>query len=439
VGGTLGSGIVKLAPAVRLARASQCSAARQAVRSHAVLCRAVLCRAVLCCGARHAGGHRARRARCRGANSLGRGPRYLCGHRARRDAPATWAHRSRGRSPSRLRCCDPSRPPPTDQAPRAPRLGRCAALRALAPGRRASRRAAGRPAAHRTRVTALHRRAAAAAPFARPHPAHRIPLHHGVLQAAAAGGRGEWREWRGRSGPRQGRCAARRAPGERDGQLGRPGVGWRGPGRPHAPARAPCADAPRAPRPPCAVRRRPPRAPHAVPPGEPAGALVRRAGRDLRRHRWAGGAPRRGGRGVARAPAAGSFDQRWARPESAAQSDQPAHAGAGASGAPPPGADAPAAPPLPPGTSPLYSFQAVLSGPPTREEVLAAGSLFVWTLTLIVLVKYVGIVLRFDDNGEGERGGGGGGGGGRGGRGRACCQASRCGSTTTARVVAGGL
>jgi K+ transporter len=34
--------------------------------------------------------------------------------------------------------------------------------------------------------------------------------------------------------------------------------------------------------------------------------------------------------------------------------------------------------------------------------VLSAASLFFWTLTLIVLFKYVGIVLRFDDNGEGE-------------------------------------
>jgi hypothetical protein len=30
-------------------------------------------------------------------------------------------------------------------------------------------------------------------------------------------------------------------------------------------------------------------------------------------------------------------------------------------------------------------------------------SLIFWTLTLIVLVKYVGIIIRFDDNGEGER------------------------------------
>jgi KUP system potassium uptake protein len=53
------------------------------------------------------------------------------------------------------------------------------------------------------------------------------------------------------------------------------------------------------------------------------------------------------------------------------------------------------------GTSPLYAYQSVFSAAPSSEEVLSAASLFFWTLTLIVLFKYVGIVLRFDDNGEG--------------------------------------
>jgi hypothetical protein len=54
------------------------------------------------------------------------------------------------------------------------------------------------------------------------------------------------------------------------------------------------------------------------------------------------------------------------------------------------------------GTSPLYAYQAVFSSSPDPSTVLAATSLFFWTLTLIVLLKYVGIVIRFDDNGEGE-------------------------------------
>lgn len=62
----------------------------------------------------------------------------------------------------------------------------------------------------------------------------------------------------------------------------------------------------------------------------------------------------------------------------------------------------PLPPPPPTGTSPLYAYQAVFTAAPGQQEVLNAASLFFWTLTLIVLVKYVGIVLRFDDNGEGE-------------------------------------
>eukprot|EP00775_Hariotina_reticulata_P000364 gene364-598_t len=45
--------------------------------------------------------------------------------------------------------------------------------------------------------------------------------------------------------------------------------------------------------------------------------------------------------------------------------------------------------------------KAVFGTEPSSQEVLSAASLFFWTLTLIVLCKYVGIVLRFDDNGEG--------------------------------------
>jgi KUP system potassium uptake protein len=42
-------------------------------------------------------------------------------------------------------------------------------------------------------------------------------------------------------------------------------------------------------------------------------------------------------------------------------------------------------------------------GVPDAAAVLAATSLIFWTLTLIVLVKYVGIIIRFDDNGEGTQ------------------------------------
>jgi KUP system potassium uptake protein len=58
------------------------------------------------------------------------------------------------------------------------------------------------------------------------------------------------------------------------------------------------------------------------------------------------------------------------------------------------------------GTSPLYAFReavAAVSGgaPPTREGVLGVLSLILWALTLVVTLKYVVILLRADNNGEG--------------------------------------
>ncbi len=58
------------------------------------------------------------------------------------------------------------------------------------------------------------------------------------------------------------------------------------------------------------------------------------------------------------------------------------------------------------GTSPLYAFREALV--PARydnillpEEVLGTASLILWALFLIVTVKYVAILLRMDNNGEG--------------------------------------
>ena len=57
------------------------------------------------------------------------------------------------------------------------------------------------------------------------------------------------------------------------------------------------------------------------------------------------------------------------------------------------------------GTSPLYAFKEAFSGPHglaiTETNVLAVLSMMFWSLTLIVSVKYVSIVLRFDNGGEG--------------------------------------
>ncbi len=57
------------------------------------------------------------------------------------------------------------------------------------------------------------------------------------------------------------------------------------------------------------------------------------------------------------------------------------------------------------GTSPLYAFKEAFSGPHglavNELNVLAALSAFFWALMLIISIKYVWIVLKFDNEGEG--------------------------------------
>ena len=58
------------------------------------------------------------------------------------------------------------------------------------------------------------------------------------------------------------------------------------------------------------------------------------------------------------------------------------------------------------GTSPLYAFKvavmaSVNGGVPAPAEVLGIFSLIVWSLLLIVSVKYVIFVMRADNHGEG--------------------------------------
>ncbi len=56
------------------------------------------------------------------------------------------------------------------------------------------------------------------------------------------------------------------------------------------------------------------------------------------------------------------------------------------------------------GTSPLYALQAAiaaLGAPPTADQVTGVVSLVIWALTLVVSIKYVTIVMRADNDGEG--------------------------------------
>jgi KUP system potassium uptake protein len=58
------------------------------------------------------------------------------------------------------------------------------------------------------------------------------------------------------------------------------------------------------------------------------------------------------------------------------------------------------------GTSPLYAFRVAVvaashSGPVTRDTVLGVLSMILWALVVVVTIKYVLVLLRADNNGEG--------------------------------------
>lgn len=53
------------------------------------------------------------------------------------------------------------------------------------------------------------------------------------------------------------------------------------------------------------------------------------------------------------------------------------------------------------GTSPLYVYSSTFTADPKKDDLLGALSLIIWSLTLIVSVKYILIVLCADDAGEG--------------------------------------
>ena len=58
------------------------------------------------------------------------------------------------------------------------------------------------------------------------------------------------------------------------------------------------------------------------------------------------------------------------------------------------------------GTSPLYAFREAVhaaqdTGPLTQTTVLGVLSLILWSLVVVVTLKYVLILLRADNNGEG--------------------------------------
>jgi KUP system potassium uptake protein len=53
------------------------------------------------------------------------------------------------------------------------------------------------------------------------------------------------------------------------------------------------------------------------------------------------------------------------------------------------------------GTSPLYVYSSTFTSQPSYDDLVGALSIIIWTLTLMVSVKYMFIVLAADDDGEG--------------------------------------
>jgi len=53
------------------------------------------------------------------------------------------------------------------------------------------------------------------------------------------------------------------------------------------------------------------------------------------------------------------------------------------------------------GTSPLYVYSSTFTSQPSYEDLVGALSIIIWTLTLMVTIKYVFVVLSADDDGEG--------------------------------------
>ncbi|KAJ5364794.1 uncharacterized protein N7496_010507 [Penicillium cataractarum] len=53
------------------------------------------------------------------------------------------------------------------------------------------------------------------------------------------------------------------------------------------------------------------------------------------------------------------------------------------------------------GTSPLYVFSSTFSSPPSPKDLLGALSIIIWSLFMMVTVKYVLVILHADNDGEG--------------------------------------
>ena len=53
------------------------------------------------------------------------------------------------------------------------------------------------------------------------------------------------------------------------------------------------------------------------------------------------------------------------------------------------------------GTSPLYVYSSTFSEAPSKQDLVGALSIIIWVLFLMVTVKYILVILRADNDGEG--------------------------------------
>lgn len=53
------------------------------------------------------------------------------------------------------------------------------------------------------------------------------------------------------------------------------------------------------------------------------------------------------------------------------------------------------------GTSPLYVYSSTFTEAPDRTDLLGALSIIIWSLMLMVTLKYIIIILHADNEGEG--------------------------------------
>lgn len=53
------------------------------------------------------------------------------------------------------------------------------------------------------------------------------------------------------------------------------------------------------------------------------------------------------------------------------------------------------------GTSPLYGYSSTFKEASSRKDLIGALSIIIWSLIIMVTVKYVFVIMRADNDGEG--------------------------------------